>query len=145
MAFHFSLATVLRVRVITEEREEGILQKILFDISKVFDDLERIDTMIAEADDTRHAEVLKACIGLDVHACYGEVKELKQRRKDFEGKIQKLEEARDRQLTIYEAAKRNREMLTDMREKKRTAYETETNKREQKTLDDNYISRRGRV
>jgi flagellar export protein FliJ len=144
MAFHFSLATVLRVRVIIEEREEGILQKILFNISKVFDDLERIDTRIEEADDSRHAEVMKPCIGLDVHAFYGEVKELKQRRKDLEDKIQKLEEARDKQLVIYEAARRNREMLTDMREKKRTAHEIEMNKREQKTLDDNYISRRGR-
>jgi flagellar export protein FliJ len=144
MAFHFSLATVLRVRVIIEEREEGILQKILFNISKVFDDLERIDTRIEEADDSRHAEVLKPCIGLDVHAFYGEVKELKQRRKDLEDKIQKLEEARDKQLVIYEAARRNREMLTDMREKKRTAHEIEMNKREQKTLDDNYISRHGR-
>ena len=144
MAFHFSLATVLRVRAIIEEREEGILQKILFDISKVFDDLERIDERIEEADISRHAEILKPCIGLDVHACYGEIKELKQRRKDFEDKIQKLEEARDKQLAIYEAARRNREMLTDMREKRRTAYDVEMNKREQKTLDDNYISRRGR-
>jgi hypothetical protein len=77
MAFHFSLATVLRVRVIVEEREEGILQKILFNISKVFDDLERIDALIVDADDSRHAEVLKPCIGLEVHAYYGEVKELK--------------------------------------------------------------------
>src|SRR3984885_6439418 len=144
MAFHFSLATVLRVRVIIEEREEGILQKILFNISKVFDDLERIDTRIEEADNLRHAEVLKPCIGLDVNAYYGEVKELKKRRKNIEDKIQKLEEARDKQLAIYEAARRNREMLTDMRDKKRTAYEIEMNKREQKTLDDNYISRRGR-
>jgi flagellar export protein FliJ len=144
MAFHFSLAAVLRVRVIVEEREEGRLQKILFDISKVFDDLERIDTQIEEADNARHAEVLKPCIGLDVQACYGGVKELKQCRKDLEDKIQKLEEARDKQLATYEAARRNREMLTDMREKKRTAYEVEMNKREQKTLDDNFISRRGR-
>jgi flagellar export protein FliJ len=144
MAFHFSLATVLRVRVIIEEREEGILQKILFNISKVFDDLERIDARIVDADGSRHAEVMKPCIGLEVHAYYGEVKELKQRRKDLEDKIQKLEEARDRQLSIYEAARRNREMLTDMREKKRTAYDAEANKREQKALDDNYISRRGR-
>jgi flagellar export protein FliJ len=144
VAFHFSLATVLRVRVIIEEREEGILQRILFNISKVFDDLERIHTQIEEADESRHAEILKPCIGLDVHACYDQVKELKQHRKDLEDKIQKLEEARDKQLAVYEAARRNREMLTDMREKKRTAYETEMNKREQKTLDDNYISRRGR-
>lgn len=144
MAFHFSLATVLRVRVIIEEREEGRLQKILFDISKVFDDLERIDTRIEEADNFRHAEVLKPCIGLDVHGYYGDVKELKQHRKNLEDRIQKLEEARDSQLAIYEAARRNREMLTDMREKKRTTHEIEMNKREQKTLDDNYISRRGR-
>ena len=144
MAFHFSLATVLRVRAIIEDREEGILQKILFDIAKVFDDLERIDARIAEADDLRHAEVLKPCIGLEVHAYYGQLKELKLRRKDLEDKIQKLEQARDRQLVIYEAARRNREMLTDMREKKRTAYDSETNKREQKALDDNYISRLGR-
>jgi flagellar FliJ protein len=144
MAFHFSLATVLRVRVIIEEREEGILQKILFDISKVFDDLERVDTRIQEADDFRHEEVLKPCIGLNVRAYYGDMKELKQHRKDLEDRIQKLEEARDKQLGIYEAARRNREMLTDMREKKRTAYEIEMNKREQKILDDNYISRRGR-
>ena len=96
MAFQFSLATVLRVRGIIEEREEGILQKILFDISKIFDDLERIDAQIAESDASRHADVFKPCIGLQVHASYGEVKELKQRRKDLEAQIQKLEQARDR-------------------------------------------------
>ncbi len=144
MAFHFSLATVLRVRIIIEEREEGRLQKLLFDISKVFDELERIDTRIEQADDARHIEVSKPCIGLDVQARYGDVKELRQRRKDLEDKIQKLEEARDKQLAVYEAARRNREMLTQMREKTRTAYDIEMNKREQKILDDNYISRRGR-
>ena len=43
MAFKFPLATVLRVRGIIEEREEGVLQKILFDISQTFDGLERTD------------------------------------------------------------------------------------------------------
>jgi hypothetical protein len=31
-----------------------------------------------------------------------------------------------------------------MREKKRTAYDADMSKREQSTLDDNYIARRGR-
>ena len=144
MAFQFSLATVLRVRGIIEEREEGILQKILFDISKIFDDLERTDAQLAESDASRHADVFKPCIGLQVHASYGELKELKQRRKDLEGQIKKLEQARDGQLIVYEAARRDREMLTDMREKKRSAYDADVNKREQKALDDNYIARRGR-
>ena len=144
MAFQFALATVLRVRGIIEEREEGKLQKILFDISKVFDELERADAQLAETDASRQADVLKPYIGLQVHASYGEVKELKQRRKDLAAKIQVLEEVRDKQLLVYDAARRDREMLTDMREKKRTAYDSDVSKREQKILDDNYIARRGR-
>jgi flagellar export protein FliJ len=144
MAFQFSLATVLRVRGIIEEREEGILQKILFDISKIFDELERTDAQLAESDAARHIDVFKPYIGLQVHAAYGQVQELKQRRKNLEGQIQKLEQTRDAQLIVYEAARRDREMLTDMREKKRTAFDADVNKREQKALDDNYIARRGR-
>jgi flagellar export protein FliJ len=144
MAFQFSLATVLRVRGIIEEREESKLQKILSGISKVFDDLERTEEQLAELNASRDADVFKPRTGLQVHASYGEVKDLKQRREDLEGQIQKLEEARDEQLIVYEAARRDREMLTDMCEKKRTAYDSDMSKREQKTLDDNYIARRGR-
>jgi flagellar export protein FliJ len=130
MAFQFALATVLRVRRIIEEREEGILQKILFDISKIFEDLERIDVQLAETDASRQADVLKPYIGLQVHASYGEVRELKQRRKDLAAQIQELEQARDMQLIVYDAARRDREMLTDMSEKKRTAYDSDISKRE---------------
>jgi flagellar FliJ protein len=144
MAFKFPLATVLRVRGIIEEREEGILQKILFDISQTFDSLERIEAQIAESDATRLADILKPSFGRDLHASYGEVKDLKQCRKELEAQIQKLEQARDVQLLIYEAARRDREMLTDMRQKKRTAYESDMSRSEQKTLDDNYNARRSR-
>jgi flagellar export protein FliJ len=144
MAFQFSLATVLRVRKIIEEREEGILQKILFDISTIFDQLERNDAEIAESDASRHTDVSQSCIGLQVHDSYGKVRQLKERRKDLERQIEKLEHARDEQLIVYEAAHRDREMLTDMRAKKRTAYDADLSKREQSTLDDNYIARRGR-
>jgi flagellar FliJ protein len=144
MPFHFSLATILRVRVIIEEREETKLQKILFDLSEILRDLERTDAQLAETDASRQADVLKPCIGLQVHASYGKVKELNQLRKDLASQIQELELARDNQLIVYDAARRNREMLTDMREKKRTAYDSDISKREQKVLDDNYIVRRGR-
>jgi flagellar FliJ protein len=144
MAFKFPLATVLRVRGIIEEREEGILQKILFDISQTFDGLERIETRIAESDAARLADIFKPSFGRDLHALYGEVGELKQRRKDLEVRIQQLEQARDVQLLVYEAARRDREMLTDMRQKKRTAYDSDMSRSEQKTLDDNYNARRGR-
>jgi flagellar export protein FliJ len=144
MAYKFPLAAVLRVRGIIEEREKGTLQKILFDISKVFDTLERTDTRLSESETTRYAEILKPSTGLQLQASYGEVKALKQLRKDLEAQIQKLERVRDEQRIIYQAARQNREMLTDMCEKQRNIYNSDLNKREQKTLDDNYIARRGR-
>jgi flagellar export protein FliJ len=144
MAFQFPLATVLRVRGIVEEREESVLQKILFEISQTFETLECTNAQIEESNATRHADVFKPRIGLDLHASYGEAKVFKLRRKDLEDHIQKLEQLRDKQLIVYEAARRNREMLTDMREEQRSAYDSDLAKREQKTLDDNYIARRGR-
>jgi flagellar FliJ protein len=144
MAFQFPLATVLRFRGVLEEREERMLQRILCEISQVQESLARIDAQIAASDASRHANLFKPIAGLDLHASYGEAKELMQIRKDLQGQIEKLEQLRDRQLMVYAAARRDREMLTDMREEKRCEYKSEMARSEQKTIDDNYIARRGR-
>jgi flagellar export protein FliJ len=144
MGFQFSLASVLRVREMIQEREESILKKILFEISQASETIGRIDAQLAEAYSSRLADVLKPAIGLDLHASYGEVKELKRRREELETQIRKLKQARDAQLIVYEGARRNREMLSDLREKKHRAYGAERNKREQKAMDDNFIARRPR-
>jgi flagellar export protein FliJ len=144
MAFQFSLATVLRARGILEEREERMLQKILFEISQTLETLARTDTEIAGSDTARCADVFRPFIGRNLHASYGELKDLRQSRDDLLAKVAKLEDLRDRQRVVYEGARRNREMLTDMREEKRSAYESDVSRREQKILDDNYIARRGR-
>jgi len=145
MGFQFSLATVLRVRGIVEEREERVLQDILFSIAQERESLQSIGAQIVESDASRCADVLKPVTALHFHASYGEVEELKTKKAVVEGRIEKLEELRDRQILVYEAARRNREMLTDMREEKRDAYESEVARREQKTLDDNFIARRRRT
>jgi len=72
------------------------------------------------------------------------VKELQQNKKDLEGQIRKLEQLRDRQFLSYAAARRDREMLTGMLEEKRSEYDSDMARGEQKTIDDNYIARRGR-
>jgi len=143
MAFQFSLAAVLRVRGILEEREERMLQKILFEISQSFEALAQIDAEISGTNASRRAEILRPVVGHQIHVSYGEVKELKQKRIDVLDRIEKLEQLRDKQLILYEKARRNREMLTDMRDEKRSAYDSDLARSEQKTLDDNYIARRG--
>lgn len=144
MAFAFSLATVLRFREILEDREQRLLQKILFEFTQVLENLARTEAAIAGCDDSRREEILKPLIGHHFQASYEEVKALKQTREELKVTLGKLEQLRDRQLRVYESARRNREMLTDMREEKRGAYEADMARREQKTLDDNFIARRGR-
>jgi flagellar export protein FliJ len=144
MAFQFPLATVLRFRGVLEEREERMLQRILSEIAQVQEIQARIDSQIAELDASRRASVFKPFIGQDLHASYGEVKELQQSRKKLEEQIRKLEQLRDMQYIAYAAARRDRELLTGMREEKRTEYDSDMARSEQKTIDDNYIARRGR-
>jgi flagellar FliJ protein len=145
MAFRFSLATVLRVRVILEEQEERMLQRILFEIVQTRETIARIDAELSGTTALRRAEVNKPDVGHNVQASYGYVQRLKQDRKELDEKLDKLMQLRDKQVKIYEAARRNREMITDLREEKRTAYESELARNEQKTLDDNFNARRGRT
>jgi len=63
MAFQFSLAAVLRVRGILEEREERMLQKILFEISQSFEALAQIDAEISGTNASRRAEILRPVVG----------------------------------------------------------------------------------
>jgi flagellar FliJ protein len=144
MAFRFPLATVLQVRGILEEQEERMLKKILSEIARTREALAGIDAAMAQADAARCGDLFKPVRGHDIHASYGEVKALKQDPKNLEEQIGKLEQLRVKQLKIYENARRNREMLTDMREEKRSVYEAELARQAQKTLDDIFISRRKR-
>jgi flagellar FliJ protein len=144
MSFVFSLASVLRVREMLEEQEERLLQKILFEISRTHEAIAQIDAEVAESNALLRANINKPVIGLDVHTSYGQINSLRQDKIELNVRCGKLRELRDKQLLAFKAARRNREMLTDMREEKRTIYDIDQAKSEQKILDDNYINRRGR-
>jgi flagellar FliJ protein len=144
MGFHFSLDSVLRVRGMVEEQEERMLQRILFEIAQTLEIIERINAELTGSDALRRAEVFKPVSGFNIHASYEHVLALKEKKKELEDKLEKLEQLRDRQLVVYTGARRNREMLTEMCEQKRGVYETDAARREQRNLDDNHTSRRGR-
>ena len=145
MPFQFSLTTVLRVRSIIEEREERMLQRILFEIATTVEAIARSHSGIAGWDASRRTDVFKACFGTNIHASYGEVEELKLSIKELEEKLEKLEQLRDKQLAVYRTARMNREMISDMYVKTRDIYNLDLARREQKALDDNYVSRKVRI
>jgi flagellar export protein FliJ len=144
MSFQFALDPVLRFRKTVEEREEAALKKIAYELTLVFEELELTERKILESEIGRAGQVFQRLNAFQLQAYYNEVNALKHRRKELEGQIAKLEEARAEQMNIYEAARRDRELLTDLQDQKRTVYEIEKNKREQKMLDDIYLARRSR-
>jgi flagellar biosynthesis chaperone FliJ len=121
MAFQFSLAAVLRMRGIIEEREEAALQRILFDIARTVHDLQQINAQLEQSEAERQTQAIEPCLGVYLQAVYGEIKHLQARRKEGEGHLKTLQAARDAQLLAYQAARRDRELLSNMREEQRVA------------------------
>ena len=144
MAFKFSLATVLQVRKIREEREERMLQQIQFEINQALAVLAQVDTALERSNLNRREVVFQNQEGRDVHGSYGELAALKQNRSEIQTHLEKLNELRLRQLKMVEAARADREMLTDMQDNQLDAYRMGITKREQKALDDNFGARFGR-
>jgi flagellar export protein FliJ len=56
-------------------------------------------------------------------------------------RLQKLETQRVKQLAIYQNAHRDRQVLSELRDQQRKAYELEQRRQEQKTLDDLFLAR----
>jgi flagellar FliJ protein len=144
MGFQFSLDTVLRVRVVVEEQEERMLQKILHGIVLARESLAEIEARIAALNITRSASCFKSVIGRDIHAAYAELKDLELNKDSLHDKIKKLEELREKQLAVYSKARQDREVLSTMYEEKRKTHELDMTHIEQKTLDDIFVSRRNR-
>lgn len=142
MAFQFSLDAVLRLRTMVEEREERLLQQIAQELAKVSEQLETAHRRIVESYAAIGQESGNLAFGHELHAAYGEVTQSKELAKDLEARIAKLEPLRDKQRLVYQAARRDREVLTDMYRDQRRAYEHQRAREEQKALDDNYIARR---
>ena len=144
MAFKFSLATVLQVRKIREEREERMLQQIQFEISQATNVLAQVDEALDRSNGKRRDVVFQNQEGRDVHGSYGELAALKQNRSEIVTHLEKLNDLRLRQIKVLQGAQSDREMLTDMRDNQQDAYRAATSKREQKALDDNFGARLGR-
>jgi len=144
MAFKFPLATVLQVRAIREEREERMLQQIMFEISQALRMIEQIDGDLSKINANRSNKLFTNVEGRDVHVSYGHLEALKRHKGEMQAHLEKLEGLKDMQLKLYQQARRDHEMLTDMRDDQREAYWAAIAKKEQKTLDDNFGARQAR-
>jgi flagellar export protein FliJ len=142
MAFRFSLATVLRLREIAEEREERLLGQILQQIAQATQVIADLQAQRVHLIRQREADLQNQMSAAELHMSYTQLRALEDKQKPAAQHLTQLENLRIQQLKIYEAAHRNRELLTGMREEQLDTHRLEQTKVEQSVMDDNFISRR---
>jgi flagellar export protein FliJ len=145
MAFQFSLAVVLRLRESMEKREERALQSIQLDVSRTLQAIEELSVAIGGAQQTRESALQQTISAGHLHSLLWEERAAEQGLRLLVGNLQVLEQEREKQMKVYQAAHRDREMLSDMRTKQRDIYERERLRDEQKQLDDIFMARRHRI
>ncbi len=138
MSYHFSLSPVLWLRNVVEEREERLLQNIQREIALTAEHLNAAVAEISGSEASRSRETARQCSGIHLHAWYEHLEALRQKRKELEERMEKLEELRGKQMIAYQAARRDREMLDELHSQERTAYEADAARREQSRLDDTF-------
>jgi flagellar export protein FliJ len=144
MGFEFALSPVLSLREVVEEREERLLLQIIQEIAATTESIDGVNADLAAADAVRRAELAKPSNGALLRAWYAHVEDLRQRRREFEQKVAKLEELREKQRQAYQTAHRDRQMLDEMRDREQATYDNMTARREQSSLDDSFAAQRAR-
>ena len=144
MPFRFPLAAVLLVRENAELREERALQKIQQEIAQVSRQIEELDAEVASVHAVRNQAMLESIPAFELQSLLRRAEDAAKRKKPLLERMQVLLENRNRQMKVYQAARRDHETLTDMLEKQRESYEQEQTRKAQKLLDDIYVARRQR-
>jgi flagellar export protein FliJ len=144
MAFRFPRAAVLLVRENAELREERALLKIQQEMARVSRLIDELDAEIVDAHGSRDRAMVEPIPAFQLHSILLRAEDAAKQRKPLLEQLQTLLEDRNRQMKLYQAARRDHEALTDMLQKQRDSYEQEQTRKAQKLLDDIYIARRHR-
>ena len=144
MPFKFPLATVLRVREIVEKREERALQAIQLEMAQVLRKVEELSAEITQRQTAREVALRQPIPAAQLQMLLWTTQAAVEKKDALLRHLQTLEKRRDQQMTLYKVAHRNRETLTEMADKQRSAFELEEARLLQKSLDDLFIARRHR-
>jgi flagellar FliJ protein len=144
MGFKFSLATVLRLREIDEEREERLLGQILSEITSTRLELDDLHRQVENLLRSREQQLQTTTSAAQLQITYGHMRALENLQKDVTEQIKNLEGLRDQQMRIYQNARRNREVVSSLRDQQQVVYRELKKRQEQSLMDDNFAARLSR-
>jgi flagellar export protein FliJ len=141
MPFRFSLEGVLSYRKNLEHAEELTLNKILQEIAAKYQQLQKLQNDHRSLREQRDHDLAKAQPAVYLQELAEKEQYIERVIETVQAQLQELDSKREAQLTVLRAAQQDREVLDEVRKQKHDAYQLEQNRREQKTLDDLFLSR----
>jgi flagellar export protein FliJ len=144
MAFRFALAAVLEYRESLEQREYLALERTQQEIVQTQIALHQCEERRSAATRRREDELRRGVTSVHLQAAYEEETTLEEQSEKLRMQLRELQLRWQNCLKAYELARRNRELLDELRTRQLHAYHREQAKRDQATLDDVFLWRRRR-
>jgi flagellar FliJ protein len=141
MGFRFSLAQVLRLREGVEKREELALQTAEFEVARVQRRIDKLTTELAQTSKEREAALQMWMRAAQLKNFQDEMNASVEVRRNLLDTLAELKAKREIQMKLYQAARVERRMLSDLRKQKLSAWEQDQTRNEQKQLDDTFVAR----
>jgi flagellar FliJ protein len=141
MAFRFPLAPVLRYRRSLERSAELSLQRVAFEIAQTKSKIEQLTAEIAQAEAERDQILRQSITCFELQSMLSEATLALEHKRALLDSLVALEERRKQQMLAYQAALRDRRVLSDLAARLREEYELESSRAQQKQIDDVFGAR----
>jgi len=141
MPFRFSLEGVLSYRKNLEHAEELTLNKILQEIAAKYQQLQQLQNDHHSLREQRDRDLATAQPAAYLQELAEKEQYIERVVEIVQAKLLELDKKRESQLAVLRAAQQDCEVLDEVRKQKHDAYQLDQNRREQKTLDDLFLSR----
>jgi flagellar FliJ protein len=141
MSFRFKLDTVLRFRQSVEQVEEAALYRIVQEVTEVELELKQLQTKQVQLRAQREQDLTRMLPAVHLMEIAERELELEKATNILRGRMEELETRRLQQMAVYRAAHQDRQILSELRDRQRQAFQMEQRRQEQKTLDDLFLAR----
>ena len=141
MGFRFTLDSVLRFRQGLEKREELALQKVQFEAARVRRRIDELTEELTRAGNEREEALQNSMQAFKLMNLQEEINAVIETRQALLETLAVLKSQSEAQMKVYQTARVNRRMLTDLQKQQREAWEQSQHRIEQKRMDDVFASR----
>jgi len=143
MPFRFNLDAVLRFRESVERTEKAILRRLVGEIADVELEIKQVDLKQIQLREQRERDLSQTVPGVHLTEIAEHEMLLRQVASDLRSQLAQLESKQIKQMAVYQAARQDRQVLSELRDRKQRAHVLDQRRQEQKTLDDLFLSRWG--